>query len=250
MKLISLLFLCVISLTSWSQNLKDSKGMKQGAWSKTYPNSRVYQYKGQFKNDKPIGTFSYYYPSSKVKAIIKHSETTNRAEAFYYHETGILLSYGIYRDMKKDSIWLNFGPSGRLSNSETYKNDKLNGKKTIYYVPEIISDKSQIVSAVCYYTDDKLNGEWLEYFNDGMLKVKGAYSMDIKIGVWIRYHTSGKKMTEEKYKNGNRHGWCYAFDSGGKQVGKEYYFEGKSLKGKALDAKLAELKQKGIDPNE
>lgn len=241
-------FTCVAS--AQTPNLKDSKGRKQGEWSKIYPGTKVYEYKGQFKDDKPVGTFTYFYPSSKIKAIIKHGENTNRAEAFYYHENGILMSFGIYRDLKKDSIWLNFGPSGRLSNSETYKNNLLDGKKTIYYIPEIVTDKSQIISAVCYYKEDKLNGEWLEYFIDGTIKVKGYYTMDKKTGVWDRYGTNGKKMTSERYKNGVRHGWSYGFDSSGRQVGKQYYYNGKALKGKELDAKLNELKQKGIDPNE
>ena len=54
-------------------NQKDAKGKKQGVWSKTYPKSKVVEYTGQFKDDKPIGTFVYYYPSSKKKAEINLS---------------------------------------------------------------------------------------------------------------------------------------------------------------------------------
>jgi len=250
MKVLIFILLSCVSIAGWSQNVTDSKGKKQGAWSKVYPNSKVFQYKGQFKDDKPIGTFTYYYPSSKVKAIIKHNETTTRSEAFYYHENGNLMSYGIYRNLKKDSVWLNFVPSGRLSTSVTYKNDVLNGKKTIYYVPEDLNDKSKVVSAVSNYSDGKLNGEYFEYFIDGTIKEKGVYIMDKKDGIWERYHTTGKKMTLDRFKNGIRHGWCYAFDASGKETGKIYYFNGKLLKGKELEAKLAELKQKGIDPNQ
>ena len=57
-------------------------------------------------------------------------------------------------------------------------------------------------------------------------------------------------MIQERYKNGIKHGYCYAYSEAGKEVGKVYYFNGEMLQGKALDKKLAELKQKGIDPNQ
>ena len=57
-------------------------------------------------------------------------------------------------------------------------------------------------------------------------------------------------MAQERFKNGMRHGWSYGFDASGVLLGKEYYFQGNKLEGKELDAKLASLKQKGIDPND
>jgi antitoxin component YwqK of YwqJK toxin-antitoxin module len=250
MKKVSLLLIWCVSFLSFSQNVTDAKGMKQGAWSKTYPNSSDLQYKGQFKNNKPVGTFTYFYPSSKVKAIIKHSASNNRSEAFYYHENTNLMSYGIFRDLKKDSIWLNFTESGKLSNAESYKNDLLNGKKTIYFVSEIESGKSPLVSATCMYAEGKANGEYIEYFNDGNIKLKGNYLLDKKNGIWESNHSNGKRMAQERYKNGMRHGWSYGFDASGVLLGKEYYFQGNKLEGKELEAKLAALKQKGIDPND
>jgi antitoxin component YwqK of YwqJK toxin-antitoxin module len=233
-----------------SQNITDSKGKKQGEWYKLHPNSKVYVYKGQFKDDKPVGTFTYYYPSSKVKAIVKHNDKSNRSEAFFYHETGKLMSYGFYKNAKKDSVWMNFGPSGKISNTETYKNDSLDGKKTIFYVPEITTDQSKIVSAVHYFSNGKPHGEWIEYFNDKTIKSKGTYTDGKKTGVWESYHTTGAKMTMERYKSGVLHGWCYAFDATGKQIGKVYYYQGKRLQGKVLEARLANLKKLGIDPND
>ena len=85
-------------------NQVDAKGKKQGPWEKTYPDSKVYMYKGQFKNDRPVDKFVYFYPSSKVKAVINHDVTTGRSEAYYYHENQALMSFGIYRNLKKDSI--------------------------------------------------------------------------------------------------------------------------------------------------
>mgnify|MGYP000365584845 CR=1 FL=1 len=58
---------------------------------KAKDNSIVMSCKGQFKNGKPIGKFTYFYKSSKVKAVIKHVENSTRSEAYYFHETRFIL---------------------------------------------------------------------------------------------------------------------------------------------------------------
>jgi len=239
----------LISFIGIGQNQVDAKGRKQGPWSKTYPKSKVYEYKGQFKDNKPVGTFTYFYASTKVKAIIKHDESSTRSVAYFYHENGNLMSAGIYRDLKKDSVWMNFLPSGRLSTSETFMNDLLHGKKIIYFVPEDVNDKSRFVSGAFNYENGKLKGEAIEYFDTGVTRSKGSYEMDKKVGVWDYFHPNGKKMIMERYKNGIRHGWQFAYDETGKEVGKSYYYYGQKKEGKELEHLMKQMKAKGISPN-
>jgi antitoxin component YwqK of YwqJK toxin-antitoxin module len=239
----------IISLFSFAQlNQVDAKGKKQGVWEKKYPNSNAYEYKGQFKDDKPIGTFYYYYPSTKKKAIIQHDEKTGRAVAKLFHESGVDLAYGIYINQLKDSVWTYYGPSGKLSYKETYKAGKLNGKKTIFYVPEDPADKSQRVAMIQNYVNDVLEGEEIEYFEDGTVKSKGTYVKGIKQGEFITYHPNGIKMIVDTYKNGKKHGYCYGFDGNGKQIGKRYFKNGEELVGKELENWLKYCKEKKIDP--
>ncbi len=244
-------FAILLSCTSvlGQVNQVDSKGRKQGPWEKVYEGKEVYQYKGQFKDDKPVGKFTYYYESSKVKAIVNH-EPSGRSEAFFYHENGVLMSHGIYRNMKKDSVWTNFVPSGRLSNKETYKADSLDGAKVIYFVPEDPTDKSQRVSAVMNYNNGKLDGEYKEFFIDGTLMRKGIYENGKKIGAWEEFHPNGKRSILYRYKNGVRHGWAIAYDTDMKRIGESYYYNGRILTGKELEEKLRRMKEAGIDPNE
>lgn len=243
-----LFFILFLSGAIHSQNVTDANGLKQGTWYKLYPKSKVYQYKGQFKDDKPVGTFTYYYESSKIKAVVKHIDGSNRAEAVFYHENGVVMSKGIYKDLKKDSVWCNYGPSGKISNKETYKNDQLHGKKTIFYVPADPSDKSVMVLSVSNYKEGKLDGEYMEYFEGGAVKVKGAYIQDRKSGIWESYDVGGYKMIEECFKAGLKHGWCKAFDSSGKVVGKQYYIEGRHVQGKELEIRLNQIKYNASKP--
>jgi antitoxin component YwqK of YwqJK toxin-antitoxin module len=249
-KISFVLFLLLGAFSLSAQNAKDSKGRKQGPWQKNYPKSKALEYMGTFKDDKPVGKFTYYYPSTKLKAVINHQEGTNRAEAFFYHETGQILSYGIYRDLKKDSTWLNFGPSGRISFKENYKSDVLHGEKVIYFVPEEASDKTIRTSVKMNYNNGELDGEYLEYFDVGVLKVRGAYLNNKRNGTWEEFQPNGKLLAFSRYKNGVKHGWCTAHDENGKEINKVYFYMGKIKTGKDLALLMKQMKEKGVNPNE
>ncbi|MBI1837051.1 MAG: hypothetical protein HYR91_07270 [Flavobacteriia bacterium] len=251
MKTIFLFLILFCSLLSFGQiNKVDAKGKKQGAWQKNYPKSKVLQYKGQFINDKPVGTFTYYYPSNKISAIIIHTPNTSRARAEFYFESGSLMSKGNYINQKKDSIWVNYEPAGCISFIETYKNDVLNGLKVIYFIPQDINDRILRIYLKQNFTNGKLEGESIEYFDNGIVKKTGNYKNNVKIGVWENYHPNGKMMMLERYKNGIMHGWFISYDEDGNETGRKYYYNGTPLEGKELELKLKQMKAKGINPNE
>lgn len=253
MKLIlSVLIAIFVSSLSLAQvpNKLDAQGRKQGEWGKLYEGTRVYMYRGQFKNDKPVGKFTYFYKSSKVKAIINHDEGTNRSVAYFYHEEGTLMSCGIYRNLKKDSIWVNFTPSQRLSTKETFKNDSLHGMKVVFFIPEDPNNKSQRVSAIYNYNNGALDGESKEYFLSGTLKQKGQYKDNKKVGVWEDFHPNGKRSVLTRYKDGMKHGYTIVYDDNMKRVAETYYYYGRPLTGAELKDKLKRMKEAGIDPNE
>lgn len=230
-------------------NRVDANGKKQGPWQKTYEKSRAFEYKGQFKDDKPVGTFTYFYPSTKKKAVVVHNEKTGRSEAVYYHENGVVSAQGIYRNQLKDSVWTYWGPSGKMSTKETYKNDKLNGVTTIYYVPEEAADKRIFVAKTLNYKDGILHGEATEFFEGGTVKSKVNYVDGKKEGAYVVNHPTGKPMLLERYKGGVQHGWSIAYDESGKEIGKKYYCNGQLLEGKRLENHLKLCKEKGINPN-
>ncbi|MDX1651589.1 MAG: toxin-antitoxin system YwqK family antitoxin [Brumimicrobium sp.] len=247
-----LLTLCVLlSFAAVAQvNQVDSKGRKQGQWVKFYESSKVPIYTGQFKNDKPIGKFVYYYPSNEIKSIVIHDENSNRSEGYFYHENSKLLAFGIYRNQEKDSVWTHYGPSGRISFKETYKNGKLHGKRTIYYVPEIEEDNRVEVMREAYYENDRLNGPVVEYFPGGVKKLEGTYVNGAFNGIVKHYHPNGKLSIEERYKERRKHGWQIAYDQSGKEIGRAYYNHGDLLEGELLKRHMQRLKEKGINPNE
>lgn len=234
------------SFNSHSQiNQIDGKGMMQGVWEKKYPNSNAYQYKGQFKNNVPVGTFTYYYPSTKVKMVIKHDEKTKRSESYIYYESGNLMSFGIYINQKKDSVWTKFGPSKRISGRETYKNDLLEGKSYVYFVPDDLNDKSVRIAKESNYKNGKLDGLTIEYFDSGVVKSKSNYSNGLRHGQFITNYPGGNPMLEEYYKYNYKNGYFRAFDEQGKEIGKKYYKMNNILEGEDLQKWIDECKKTG-----
>lgn len=239
----------VFFATAQSINKTDAAGKKQGPWEKKYPNSKVTQYKGQFKDDKPVGTFTYYSPINKVKAIIVHNEKTGRSVAKMFHENGTIEAVGIYKNQLKDSVWDYYGPSGRQSMKESYKMGELNGLQTIYYVPEDPASKILNIAKTSMYSNGKLNGDVIEYFQSGVVKSKATFVNGVKMGAAIVNHPNGSPMMKERYKNGVQHGWQTTHDQNGKEIGKKYYSQGELLTGARLSKHLQLCKEKGINPN-
>lgn len=234
-------------------NQVDAQGRKQGEWVQYFDGAEyghIVRYKGQFKNDKPIGRFVYYYPSKKVRAVINHDENSSRSEAYFYHENESLAAHGIYRNGLKDSVWTNFLPSGHYSSSETYNNDVLHGEKIIYYGPEVAVEKQRIILRKSNYENGRLNGEFIEYFPDGVVKAKGRYKEGVLDGLVMRYHPNGKPMFEERWKYRKKHGLWKTFDESGAEAGRKYYNRGVEIEGKELEIYLQKLKEQGKSPNE
>lgn len=230
-------------------NQTDANGKKQGEWVKFYENSEIIRYKGQFKDDKPVGKFVYYYPSKTVRTIIVHDEGSNRSEAFYYHENEKLIAHGIYRNQEKDSVWTHFLPTGHYSYEETYVNGVLNGERITYYGPEVTDTKTKLVLRKANYKDGRLQGEFIEYFPDGVVKTKGRYSSGVYDGEIVKNHPNGKPMIIERWKRRKKHGWWTTYDEAGKELGRKYYRNGEHLEDEALTKHLQNLKEKGISPN-
>lgn len=251
MKLLSIIFLITLPLTFLAQeNQVDSQGRKQGEWVKYFERSRVPKYTGQFKDDKPVGKFVYYYPSNKVKSIVEHDENSPRSEAYFYHENKNILAFGIYKNQEKDSVWTHYGPSGRISFRETYKNGVLHGKRITYYVPEIEHDKTVEVMREAIYENGRLNGPVVEYFPGGTKKLEGKYNDGRFEGVAKRYHPNGRLMIMERWKNRRKHGWWVSYDKTGKETGRTYYYKGKKVEGKELEKMMKRFKEEGVNPND
>lgn len=244
-----LVLICLSMAPGLAQNKKDSQGRKQGAWVKYYPDGKTTLYSGQFKDDRPVGEFRYYFESGKIKSIVQH-ETKERSYAWFYFENEQLMSEGQYVNQKKDSVWKNFNEQGFLVSKETFKNNRLNGEKLIYYIQNQIETGDVKCAQLETYKDSILHGPYVEFFSTGSKKQQGAYILGKKDGVWETYHTDGSVATRIKFREGKAYGYARSFDEEGNELFKSYWLDGKRLDAKALDKYLNDCKNRGVIPEE
>lgn len=237
----------IFSLIVFSQENKiDTKGRKQGHWKKFFSNSSIIDYEGAFIDDIPIGEFIYYFKNGKIKAKMLFKENGKVCYSTIYHEDDLNkpLASGKYINKIKDSVWNYWGPSGRISMIETYRLGVLDGKKTIFYVPELVADSSVIVAQELNFKNGLREGEQKEYFNSGVLKSKKNFLNDKIIGELIYYSPSGIIEMKENYVNGIKDGWSYVYDEKGNEVSKLYFLLGNKLDANETKKHLEKLKNK------
>ncbi len=237
--------------TSFAQvNQVDAKGLKQGLWQKSYPGSKIYMYEGNFKDDKPVGKFVYKYQSGVVKAVIDNKPNSNVSFVKLYFENQALMADGFYRNQKKDSIWMNYNERGELVSGESYKNDKLNGKKITYYLNDQLENGELKVLSVTIFKDDIRDGVFKEYYPNGTMKMSGNYVNGLRTGEWVEYYNTGQVMSRVLYKADYLHGWSYFYDKNGTELSKNLWKKGDRLEGKELETYLKWCQDKNIDPNQ
>ncbi len=197
--------------------MTDANGLKQGKWEKRYPNQKL-RYQGQFKDDKPYGLFRYFYNNGSLQATNNHVGDGSVAN-HVYHKNGKIKAKGLYREMKKDSLWQYFNEDELLVLEETYVLDTLNGWKRTYYANKQLGEET-------FFTMGVKNGVWKKFFDDGKPwvdtnyengnlhgsfkmygekgkpKVQGKYSRGIRVGVWLNFNANGSVYTQDVYNNG------------------------------------------------
>lgn len=247
--LLLLLFIGAIQFV-FGQNLIDKEGRKQGEWKKYWDESNTaLQYEGAFVNDKPVGQFWYYYPTSEVRAIIEHI-SENQSFVTYYFKNREVMSEGMYLHQKRDSIWINYNNAGLTLSMENFKNGILEGKKTTFYIQNQIENGDIKVLSEAFYKDSLKSGSYVERFSTGRIKLSGQYELDQPFGVWRKYNTKGVFIQEFRYKNGLKNGWVINFNENQEIVHKELYKNGELLSGDVRVKYLETCKSKGVDPND
>ncbi len=203
------LFMSALMLASFSlnaQNLTDNKGLKQGKWTKTYSNGKP-KYKGEFKDDKEVGTFTYYGKDGKLTQTIEYSQNGKVGKAKFFYKNGKLMSEGEYIDKKKEGVWTYFDEKGRKLREETLVNGKKEGKETNW-------DRNGGVNLVSMYKNGVKEGEeWKTYYADGYSIAN--YSNGKLNGKITHYYASKKKCFEGQYANDKKVGeWIYTNENG------------------------------------
>lgn len=211
------ILLCAALFTSAQEGINklDANGKKQGKWEKKFDNGQV-RYTGQFKDDKPVGVFFYYYENGVKSSEVTYVSESDLSHSVHFHTNGVKMSEGDYFKQQRHGEWRYYDNKTLISMIEHYDNGILTGDQTVFYLngkpsaeyiyvnglktgpfKEYFSDgKEKIVGT---YLDNNFDGDYVQYYDDGTLYIKGQYKAAVKDGMWYYYSTDGKVMAQEMW---------------------------------------------------
>jgi antitoxin component YwqK of YwqJK toxin-antitoxin module len=188
-------------------NITDAKGFKQGFWKKT-DDLGVLKYEGTFKDNKPMGSFIYYFQDGAIKAKSNYSQNGNLSRTTLFYETGTIKAVGNYLNEKKDSVWNFYDEKGRLTANENYADNVRKGLSITYYPSGKIFEEST-------WENNLKSGLSTQYFENGKKKEQGNIVDGHYEGQVVRYHSSGEKAAVGNYVHGAQAGSWFYYDENG-----------------------------------
>lgn len=212
-------------ITAQKINQFDANGKRTGVWRKYYENGDI-RYKGQFKNGKEIGVFSFYSKGMAYPSIVKtFSEKSDTASVKFYNKSRVKTE-GKMVGRKREGKWTYYFADGKtIFSEENYKDGKLEGLLKNYYINGKVTEATEYKDGVKHgtskiYTDEGILIEDVNYEN-GVLEGEGKY-----------YDLKGVIKEKGKYKDGKRFGkW-------------EFYIDGELSKKGRPDTSIKKKKEK------
>ena len=200
----------LFSVTAFAQdapNKTDAAGKKQGHWIKLdEDNKKIYE--GNFVNNVPVGTFTYFYDTGTPWSISIFSKNGTVARAKMFDAGGKLTGEGKFINEKKDSVWKFYNQDGKLLSDEVYLNGLKNGVVKVYYTNGQVAEEKMWKNGV-------MEGLCKKYFESGQLKYSGGYAKNKVEGKVTYYYASGKVDAEGMYVNDLKNGpWKYYKEDG------------------------------------
>jgi antitoxin component YwqK of YwqJK toxin-antitoxin module len=225
-RLLIFLLTASVSVAAYAQdtvNRKDAAGRKQGYWAKADTAGRKL-YEGHFKNDLPAGTFTYYHPNGKIKAVSVFTSDGITARTTTWFPSGKKNAEGTYVNEKREGLWRFFSEFDEaLVSEEMYKEGKKSGVAKTFF-------PGKGVAEVVTWKNDAQEGAWEQYFDDGVVKLRCAYKNDQKEGPITVFYPTGQKFTTGQYLKGLPEGTWISYDLDGKIIGTDVYQNGVLVK--------------------
>jgi antitoxin component YwqK of YwqJK toxin-antitoxin module len=214
--LLPLAFLFSLSSTAQEFNQTDAQGRKQGPWKQRYENGAL-RYTGQFKDDKPVGTFQYFDETKTKTKEVRFEPDSSFAT--FFHTTGKVMAKGAYVGKTKVGEWLYYDEEGDLSQKESYLNGRVNGRAFTYYKNQQIAREQDFVEGVkngmckdyfkggkpkfdATFLDGNLDGKVTHYFPNGSEWQRGQYKASVKDGKWLYFDENGLLLRIETFNLG------------------------------------------------
>lgn len=198
-------------------NVTDAKKNRQGPWIRVYGNNpEMLLYRGQFKNNVPVGDWEWYYPTGELMTKMTHINGEAETYNVNYFLDGKVMSEGKFVvkmiDGKKkrcrEGQWKLYNESSVLLAEEFYTDSLLNGQCKYYY-------PSGKILAVHNFIGGVKNGPFVDYYENGKKEREGTYLAGDFDGDYTSWHENGNKESVGEFYKGQRNGTWYYYKSSG-----------------------------------
>ena len=81
--------------------------------------------------------------------------------------------------------------------SEVQKHFKLSLHKNGRY--EILSKKTGKIKLVKHYSNNRLNGKYVLFWDNGNIMFKGNFKKNKRVGLWVNYDINGELIFKEQF---------------------------------------------------
>lgn len=173
-----------------------------------------------YAHGKLDGVQQSFYASGQPKALMHYSDGLLEGKKTIWDETGEIVEEAIFSKNQLDGRYFVRHPSGKETIYH-YKNGLLHGLHQIFYPLHPFFGKIKAFEAT--YSDDKLDGEALEFNEAGTMIASSMYSQGQKEGITAVYSANGCLHISAEFKNNQQNGPAYEYSPTGKVI-KEAYF--------------------------
>jgi hypothetical protein len=158
--------------------------------------------------------------------LLFHNSYSQVVEEIIPLDTSSIILKVIYRQptegyyFKKIAVYAN--DTNKVAIEKTFTSYAQNGLAKVYY-------PSGNIMTTAVYANNKINGDWTWYYENGIIKVKGQYKAGVKHGYWAYKYIK----TYGRYKKEKKNGKWKRFDENGVKH-YAYYKKGKFIRGENL----------------
>jgi len=176
-------------------------------------------YIGKKVNGKKEGIHILYEINGDIIESFEYKDGIKENEVYEFGKCGHVIIHR-FKNGKLHGVCQSFKNHGN-DYKRNYINGVLNGKNTRYW------DNGNIRDELTYKDGEVVDCDYIEYHPEGEKSIIGQYKNGKKDGEWISYFQDGVILSEEYYIGELRNGVCSTFHNNGQLKKKLNYVEGR-----------------------
>ncbi|MBP3762597.1 MAG: hypothetical protein J6I49_01810 [Bacteroidales bacterium] len=197
--------LCLCTAVASAQNTVDSQGLRQGHWIRTDKDGTKL-FEADYVDGLETGTSTYYYPSGLVRIRNTYSIPGVRCAHEAFDEQGRLLATGEYLQRNRDGLWKFYAADGHLVKEAYYSMGIKEGQHTVF-------DNQGDTAEITHWHNNQRQGRWWRRLGTKGY-ITGNYIDGNMEGQLLEYDDQGRVAREGNYLRGLKHGSYRIFEQG------------------------------------